>query len=221
MYYTLSLLSVEDIAKIKEAITKLPFSDGKNSARGKAKDIKNNWQIVEGTKGSAPMFNGLKVLLLKNEKIAMVAQPKYITNIMVNKYGVGDTYGWHVDHAHMNSRRTDLSFTVFLNDPSEYDGGELQIRLPTGQIMDVKLEPGKMVLYSTGLLHRVTPVTKGERLCIVGWMQSFIKDDSDRHMMVRLQTLFSELRGKEGVLSEEQYQLMNELQFQLIRRLSN
>jgi PKHD-type hydroxylase len=221
MFYTFGILSPEDVAKIKEAITSLEFSDGKNSARGKAKEIKNNWQIVESTKGAAPMFRGLKILLLKSEKMQMIAQPKQISNIMINKYGVGDTYGWHVDHAHMNSLRTDLSFTIFLNDPADYEGGELEIRLPTNQVQSLKLEPGKMVLYSTGLTHRVTPVTRGERLCVVGWVQSFLKDDGDRHLMLRFAQLFSELRAKDGLLSESQYQMTNELQFQLLRKLSN
>jgi PKHD-type hydroxylase len=221
MLYTLSILSQEDITKIKDAIKTLEFADGKNSARGKAKDIKNNWQITEGAKGSAPMFRGLKVLLHKNEKVQMIAQPKQVSNIMINKYGVGDTYGWHVDHAHMNGLRTDLSFTIFLNDPTDYDGGELEIKLPTNQIHSIKLEPGKMVIYSTGLLHRVTPVTRGERLAIVGWIQSFLKDDGDRHLMLSATRLFSELRGQEGLLTEPQSNAINELQFQLLRRLSS
>ncbi len=218
--HSMTVLTTEDVEQIQKAIKELSFSDGKNSAQGETKKIKRNTQIIEGSKGSSSLFNGLRSVLMKSTKVQMVACPRSIANIMINRYEPGEEYGWHVDNAHMNGKRTDLSFTIFLNDPSSYEGGELEMRHPTGHVSSFKGEPGQMILYSTGLLHRVTPVKSGVRLCIVGWFESFIQNDLDRQLVFEMVKLFSELRTGDASPTVEQKDMLNELQFKMIRRLS-
>src|SRR5690606_38146549 len=113
------------------------------------------------------------------------AQPKTITRIIVNRYGPGMEYGAHVDDALQGGRRADLSFTLFLSDPADYDGGELILEDPDGQI-EVKLGAGDAVLYSTGSLHRVAPVTRGTRLAVAGWVRSLVRRADQRDILFDL-----------------------------------
>ena len=108
---------------------------------------------------------------------------------MFNRYGAGETYGMHVDDPVMGEGeariRTDLSFTLFLSDPESYEGGALVIDGLDGE-REVKLPAGSMLIYATGQLHRVVPVTAGERLACVGWVQSLIRRDDQRELLFDL-----------------------------------
>ena len=106
----------------------------------------------------------------------------------VVRYEPGMNYGWHVDEALFPSTppmRSDLSCTIFLNPPQDYDGGELTIELG-GQELTYKLEPGSAILYPSTTIHRVTPVTRGVRLAAITWLQSWIADSQQRELLVQL-----------------------------------
>jgi PKHD-type hydroxylase len=102
-------------------------------------------------------------------------------------------YGSHVDDAIMDGKRTDMSFTLFLSEPASYDGGELVIEATGGDTV-IKLAPGDMVLYQTTSLHRVEEVTRGERLAIVGWVRSYIRNPEHRELLFDLDQTVAALR---------------------------
>ena len=123
-----------------------------------------------------------------------------------------------VDTALINNLRTDYSFTIFLKDPSTYEGGVLEMKMQDGQVQQFKLPAGQMVLYPTGQLHRVTEVTSGSRRCIVGWMQSAFADSEDR----ALNAEFCELMNfaKEDLqLGWDDMNRFNQFKQKLVRRL--
>ena len=103
-------------------------------------------------------------------------------NILFSRTSAGMYYGNHVDSAHMSQGRRDYLFTLSLNNPSDYLGGELILHTPPEQ-KSIKLEAGSIIIYPTKYLHEVREVTKGERLVCVGWIESFIKKDEEREML--------------------------------------
>ena len=105
------------------------------------------------------------------------------------------SYGSHVDDAMMNGARTDLSFTLFLNEPAEYEGGELIIDDPAAE-RPFKLSAGSMLLYPSNTLHRVKEVSSGERLVIVGWIRSLIRDPGQREVLFDLDRTIAAIRNK-------------------------
>ncbi len=119
--------------------------------------------------------------------------PKQLVGLLVSRYGPGMEYGLHVDDALMQGVRTDLSFTVFLSGPEAYEGGELVIE---GNDADsaIKLPAGSAVVYPTTSLHRVAPVTSGERLVVVGWVRSFIRRADQRELLFDLDAAVAEMR---------------------------
>ncbi|TWC35631.1 PKHD-type hydroxylase [Pseudomonas sp. SJZ079] len=113
------------------------------------------------------------------------AIPRHIGRPIINRYETGMEYGLHSDGAYIHDVRTDVAFTLFLDEPDSYQGGELVIAT-TAQTFTFKLPAGSMVLYSAGELHRVTPVTSGGRNAVVGWVQSRIRDAHQREIIAKL-----------------------------------
>lgn len=179
------LLTADALTALKLAISKLDYQDGINTARGKAKNIKKNLQITEADPNGKRLLSAIKKKIIANESIEYYALIRNIVGVRIANYRDGGYYGWHVDMATMNGFRTDLSFTVFLNDPGEYEGGELQIDYGVSKT-SFKGKSGQIVVYPTGQLHRVTPVTKGERLVVVGWIQSCVAIEEDRLALLRM-----------------------------------
>ena len=128
-------------------------------------------------------------------------RPKALTPLVFSRYGGGQAYGSHVDNPLMGGIRTDVSFTLFLAEPEAYDGGALVIESPSGEDA-VKLPAGHMVVYPSTALHRVEPVTRGERVAAVGWAQSHIRDAAQRELLFDLETarrrLFDRLGKTDG-----------------------
>lgn len=211
----------EELAVVLDALPKLTWEDGKQSAHGFAKEIKNNQQAFPRDENFAPITN------LLNQKFFVgglrnIAFAKSIVGVRINSYGPGDSYGWHVDFAHMGQKRTDMSFTIFLSDKSEYDGGELEME-EMGRKASVKMERGHMVLYPTGILHRVKPITRGKRVCIVGWIESLIPNESHRTALVNLNRSVSEIRKSMEageVLDRDKFDKLNQTYFQITRLLT-
>lgn len=183
------VLEAEDVARVRGGLAHAPFRDGKRTAAGDARRVKANRQADGGDEGVAKLADFVMKALERNALVQTYVRPARWSRLMFNRYGPGETYGLHVDDPVMGDGearlRTDLSFTLFLTEPAEYDGGELLIDGLDGE-RAVKLSAGGLVVYPTGALHRVTPVTKGERLACVGWLQSLIRRADEREILFDL-----------------------------------
>lgn len=177
--------------------------NGRNSAGAQAQQIKNNLQVDTQTEIyhaiSTQVLNALKQNLL----VQSAGLPKHILQPMLNCYQDSGNYGNHVDNAVQFSTftgqmiRTDVSMTVFLSEPYEYEGGELIVEDNYGS-HEVKLDAGDVILYPATSLHRVEPVTAGKRIAAFTWMQSMVKDDWQRSMLFNLDMTIIKLRQQLG-----------------------
>lgn len=183
------VLEPEDVTRVREGLAKARFADGKRTAGGDARRVKANRQTDGADPGVQALAAFVHKALERNLLIQTYVRPTRWSRLMFNRYGPGETYGLHVDDPLMGEGetrlRTDLSFTLFLCDPGDYEGGELLIDGLDGE-RAVKMTAGGMVVYPTGALHRVTPVTKGERLACVGWAQSLIRRADEREILFDL-----------------------------------
>lgn len=217
MISTFELLSKEDCKKLCIELEKFKFTDGKQSANGYAKELKENYQLESTFEGVGYIFDSIKELMMKNRVISRHYMPVAYPRIFANYYAGGHRYDWHVDMAFMNGKRTDFSFTIALKDPESYQGGTLEMKLGDGTIKQFRLPQGHIVLYPTGQLHRVTEVTEGFRLCVVGWMQSAIGDQEDRELHSEMCVLLDSLADKYG-LGWEDLNEFNQFRQKLVRR---
>lgn len=171
------------------------FVDGKATAGWHARARKNNLQARPGAATKA-VLTQVEKALLAHELVVAAARPKAIVRLLLSRYEAGMSYGTHVDDAIMNGQRTDLSFTLFLNAPSEYEGGSLVIDEPAGE-RAFKMEAGSMLLYPSTSLHRVEPLSSGSRLVIVGWLRSFVRDAQEREILFDLERIIAMQRASE------------------------
>lgn len=179
-----NILSSDDASGLITELNRIGWADGSVTAKGMARSVKKNEQI---SKDRAPkLIEKVAKAIASQQTLMHVTIAKAFTNIMFSRYVDGMTYGTHSDAAIMpGGLRADLSFTLFLSDPKTYEGGELSIELPLGE-RKIKLPSGCMVVYPTGVLHRVMPVTSGERICVVGWLQSRIRNPHKRQLIIDL-----------------------------------
>ena len=180
------ILSPADLDEIRAMLGAMRFEDGRTTAGWSARLVKDNEQAREGAALSLLRERVTKAIM-DNEVFSLAARPKTLTPLIFSRYGGGQAYGSHVDNPLMDGIRTDVSFTLFLAEPEAYDGGELVIESPGGED-EVKLPPGHMIVYPSTALHRVQPVTRGERLAAVGWAQSHIRDAARRELLFDLET---------------------------------
>ena len=167
------------------------FQSGAQTAGWHAKHVKNNEQLA--SLEARKTCEVVQAALIRNDVFKAVARPRDLTGMLVSRYGVGMEYGLHVDSPLMAGRRTDLSFTVFLSGPEDYDGGELLIEGNDGT-STIKLAAGAAVVYPSTTLHRVAQVTRGERLVVVGWVRSFIRSPEQREILLDLDRSLKLLR---------------------------
>ena len=179
-----NVLNAHETAAIREAAEKLTFEDGKQTAGRYARDVKSNLQAVPSP-GLEAIFKKVTDTLNVNEVFQSAARPKKFARLLLSRYRGGMTYGNHVDDPVMKGSRTDLSFTLALSDPSDYEGGELVMEDPL-EARALKLNAGDLVLYPTSALHRVEPVTQGERVAVVGWVTSWVRDPARREILCDL-----------------------------------
>jgi PKHD-type hydroxylase len=178
-------------AEIETLITQLQssaFIDGKLSAGASARLVKQNLQLDRHSENYQPLAQLVHNAMLRHQLVRSFAFPKQIFAILFNKYEAGMSYGDHFDTAIMPGvdgeppHRSDLSFTLFLSDPATYSGGELAINTFAGTAR-FKLSVGDAILYPASTIHRVETVTQGTRLAAVGWIQSLIKDPTQREIL--------------------------------------
>jgi PKHD-type hydroxylase len=185
MFLIADVLTPDAVATIRQSLFAEDdrFVSGKSTAGWYAREVKDNDQST-GPAALAAMQQ-VETALMTHPVFKAAARPKKFVKTLVSRYKPGMQYGTHVDDALMGGMRTDLSFTLFLSAPEEYEGGELVIEALDGENAN-KLPPGHLVLYQTTSLHRVNPVTRGERLAIVGWVRSFIRNVEQRETLFEL-----------------------------------
>lgn len=178
------LLTAIEVQVLREAASRLQFDDGRKTAGRFAAEVKANDQAAPSPELAAVLAK-VETALAGNALFRSAARPKALTRLILSRYRTGQTYGLHVDDALMAGLRTDLSFTLFLAEPDAYDGGALIIE-DTFEARAIKLNPGDLILYPSTTLHRVEPVTRGERLAVVGWAQSLIRRADQREILFDL-----------------------------------
>ena len=186
-----NVLDAATVRRFRDALDRADWEDGLRSAGSLAAVVKQNRQLPEDSATARELGSHLLRVLGSHPLFLSAALPDRIYPPRFNRYSDGGHYGTHVDSAVMTfgpqrqALRSDLSATLFLCDPDEYDGGELTIETPFGA-QAVKLAAGDMVLYPSSSLHRVTPVTRGARVCAFFWIQSMVRDDGERTLLFDL-----------------------------------
>jgi PKHD-type hydroxylase len=162
--------------------------DGRVSAGYQGAPVKFNQQIDERSEVAAQCQHIVLGALERNPRFISAVLPNEVYPPMFNRYGEGMNFGAHVDgsvriHPHTGRKlRTDVSATLFISDPADYDGGELQVQDQYG-LHSVKLGAGDLVVYPATSLHQVTPITRGVRLACFFWVQSLVRDDGQRALL--------------------------------------
>ncbi len=190
------LLSPAETEALRESAGGLSFGDGKATAGRYARDVKANDQAVASPERDA-LLDMVQRKIAGHEVFAAAVRPRAFTPLILSRYREGQTYGMHVDDALMRGVRTDVSFTLFLSDPDSYDGGALEIA-DTFESREIKLPAGGLVLYPSTTLHRVTPVMRGERLAVVGWAQSWLRNAGQREIVFDLDRAVAAVHGQDG-----------------------
>lgn len=199
-----NILTSEELGLIIDRLKNAEFVDGKLTAGWYAQQVKNNAQLKNNAAPTQELRNLVNQALKRNSLFQIAARPKAIRPIMFSRYQGGMYYGTHIDNAIMGDEelmRSDLSLTLFLSDPATYTGGELVIESTQGE-QAFKLDAGSMVVYPTTTLHRVEPVTEGERLAAVTWVQSLVRDAHNREILFDLDTVRDTLFQKSGKTAE-------------------
>jgi PKHD-type hydroxylase len=182
------LLSQEQVASLRRSLNTSAFVDGMQTGGDHVRGIKHNKEAPFQSEQVQRLDETVQAALAASNDFHIVAQPLMITTFIFSSYTPGLYYGDHVDNAVMGRGsnvplRADLSMTIFLSDPSEYDGGELVLDTDLTPVA-YKLPPGDAVLYPSYSLHRVERVTRGERLAAVGWVQSQVRLPEHRQTLI-------------------------------------
>jgi len=184
-----NILDAQRLDFIAQALEKSKFIDGKLSAGMAAKRVKNNEELAADDQLMQQLNNIVMGSLVQHDEFKAAAIPFRVAAPYYARYTKGMTYGDHVDDPIMGGAgqqyRSDVSTTVFLNEPSEYEGGELVITTSYGE-QKIKLSAGSAVVYPSSSLHHVAEVTKGTRLVAVTWTQSMIRDPAKRELLYQL-----------------------------------
>ena len=196
-----AVLSADQVALCRERLAASEWVDGRVTAGQQSAEVKRNLQIPEGAPVARELGDLILGVLGRNPHFVSAALPRRVFPPLFNRYDAGMDFGAHVDNAIRFSNgvrfRTDVSCTLFLSEPEEYDGGELIIEDVYGEHA-VKLAAGDMILYPATSLHRVAPITRGSRWAAFFWTQSMVREDSDRALLYRMDksiTLAREVLG--------------------------
>lgn len=198
------LLSPSELHTARQLLTNAPWADGSDSAGPQARRAKNNEQLPRDCE-AAQAISAMVLSALDRSALFLTATlPKRVFPPRINRYGgAANYYGDHVDAAirQMPGRRerlrTDISCTVFLSDPAEYDGGELCIADTFGE-QQVKLPAGHAVIYPGTSVHQVRPVTRGQRMACFFWIESMVRSDEQRRLLYEMDMALLRLRGQHG-----------------------
>jgi PKHD-type hydroxylase len=194
------VLNPEQVQAFRDALQEADWADGRKSAGYLAHDVKKNHQLPDTDPLARQLGGTILEALERNALFTAAALPLKVLPPLFNRYAVSQTYGPHIDGAirpvadTSHRIRTDLSATLFLSEPEDYDGGELVIRDGLGE-HSFRLAAGDMLLYPGTSVHHVTPVTRGVRLAAFFWIQSMVRDGQQRKILFDLDTAIQKLAG--------------------------
>jgi PKHD-type hydroxylase len=197
------LLDAKQVGVVRQIIDSADWIDGNATSGHQSALAKRNEQLLEGSAAAREAGGIVLDALGRSPLFFAAALPLKVFPPLFNRYGEGQTFGTHVDNAIRIQRgtdfrlRSDLSVTVFLEDPAAYDGGELVVEDRFG-VQQVKLPAGHAVVYPSSSLHHVTPVTRGVRVASFFWLQSMVRDDGARSILFDLDQNVQRLTGQLG-----------------------
>jgi PKHD-type hydroxylase len=203
-----ALLAPDQLASIRARLDVASWGEGRVTAGPQSARVKSNRQVPQEDPVARALSEEVLRALERNARFISAALPRHVYPPLFNRYETGMSFGAHIDNAIRqipatpHRLRTDLSATLFLNPPEEYDGGELVIEDTYGS-HTVKHAAGDLVVYSAGSVHQVLPVTRGARTAAFFWIQSMVRDDADRTLLFELDNSVRELteaRGRPDVL---------------------
>lgn len=207
MLHIPGVLSLEQVAAMRMRLRDSDWIDGRASVGTQGAQVKRNRQLAEGSPLAVELGQVVSAALMAHPLFFSSVLPLRILPPYFNSYAGGEHYGAHVDGAIRANRgadgkgappvRSDVSCTVFLSDPDEYDGGELAV-IDTYGTHDVKLAAGDAIVYPSTSVHQVLPVTRGERVASFLWVQSMVRDDWRRAMLFELDSNIQALRAQHG-----------------------
>lgn len=192
------VLTPAELDRCRKILATAEWVDGRVTAGHQSSKAKDNMQIPESSEAARTLGDIVSTALERNLTFISAALPLKIFPPLFNRYQGGQSFGTHVDNAIRAVRgtpyrvRTDVSATLFLSNPEDYDGGELCVEDTYG-VHRVKLPPGHMVLYPSSSLHHVRPVTRGARIASFFWIQSLVRDDGMRTILFDLDTAIQKL----------------------------
>lgn len=208
MLHIPEVLTKADVAELRALIDAAEWTDGNATSGSQSALAKRNQQLPEDS--DAARLAGERVLdaLARNPLFVTAALPQTVYPPLFNRYGGNQAFGMHVDNSVRQNRqgtiriRSDLSATLFLTEPEEYEGGELLVEDTYG-VHEVKLAAGDLILYPASSLHQVTPVTSGVRTASFFWIQSMIREDARRALLFQMDIAIQQLAGKVGAGAPE------------------
>lgn len=197
-----ALLSPTQLQELRTLLDHAPWASGSRSAGSQALHVKHNEQLPSDCEAAAAVRRTVLQALDAHPGFFSSALPKKVFTPRINRYQGDGHYGAHYDNAILRRAdgvqvRSDVSCTVFLNEPNDYEGGELVIHDTYGQ-QRIKLPAGSAVLYPATSLHEVTPVTRGQRLACFFWMESLVRDNAQRALLHELDLAITGLREQHG-----------------------
>ncbi len=202
------ILDAAGVARARDLLAAAPWADGRSTAGRQAAQVKNNEQLVPGSEPHRQLQALVLQALERHPVFFSATLPKRVLPPLFNRYtGATNAYGSHVDQAvrylpgGVQRVRTDISCTLFLSDPADYDGGELVIDTSFGE-QRVKLAAGDLVVYPGTSVHRVEPVTRGARLAAFFWIESMVRGDEQRRLLYDMDMSLMALRTELGETDE-------------------
>jgi len=218
------VFTADEVDEMRTRLLAEPWVDGKVTAGQRSARDKFNRQLNEDS--ALGLLFGQRILarLSENALFMSAALPKRIYPPLFNRYSGGEAFGFHIDNAIRGIKgvrervRTDLSATLFLTDPQTYDGGELVIRDTFGE-RSVKLPAGHLVLYPGTSLHKVNPVTRGERVAAFFWIESLVREDSQRSLLLDMDVAIQRLNAQHA--DDESLLQLSGVYHNLLRRWSD
>ncbi|TDU32090.1 PKHD-type hydroxylase [Panacagrimonas perspica] len=211
------VLDADALQAVRAALMHASFADGASTAGWHASKVKHNLQATHDAAAQR-----VHQALMRHPLFRSAVLPSKLRTPLFSRYLPGMSYGRHVDDAMMGGAmplRTDIAITVFLSDPASYDGGELIIESHSGDTR-YKLDAGQAIVYPATTIHQVAPVTRGERLAAVLWVQSLVREPSRREILFDIDTARRMLWEKAGKQATPEFDLLSKSYANLVRSWS-
>ena len=218
-FLTSELLDLEETLHWKSRLTSSASTwlDGRLTAGEHAALVKQNRQLEPSSSLARSIAEIVEQKIIASPLLKSFALIRKVHSILISRSEVGDGYGWHVDNPFSKYGRRDLSFTLFLSDLSDYEGGELTFQLLQGS-KEIRLPAGHIILYPSSSLHCVQPIVRGARLACVGWIESYIQSTEDRSILFNLDAGAKGLLARHG--RSDELDLIFQSYANAVRRLS-